>query len=240
MSDTHHWFCSSCGQSSEGGNRFCSHCGAQRVPTPSTTPGPALGDSTSPVSTADARRSGGSGLLIAGAIAAVFVLVVIGVIIGISMSHSSSPAAAPASTTVVPTTATVTTLIPSTTTSVAPTTVPTTQPCCGSGDWIIPYTDIARGPIRPFVSGDWIAVVASLDVNASTEQKRQGIRNAADRLAGTSTQMYILLSSDFANLRPGYLVVFQGPYRSESEATEFCTRAGQQIPSQCYARLVVK
>lgn len=125
----------------------------------------------------------------------------------------------------------------STSLSSSPTTSVSRDP--DTGDWFIPFQGVALAPQTPFKSGDWIAVLASIDEKASKDQKIKEVEAASLRRGEVYGPMFVLRSADYPNLKPGYIVVYEGEFRSEAEATKFCRDAGQQVPSQCYARLLM-
>ena len=86
-------------------------------------------------------------------------------------------------------------------------------------------------PFVEAVDGKYISVIRSLNSSENAESQRAGLeRQHSGREFG------ILLSTDFASLRPGYWVVYAGPFDTPDEAQTTCWSLGLRSSSQCYGR----
>ncbi len=106
---------------------------------------------------------------------------------------------------------------PATTTSDPTTTVapPPPDPATGASDW-------------PAGTTAWTAILSSV-------RSELDARAAKSRVAGDGQPAGVLPSSDFAELRPGYWVVFSGRYSERSAAIAQATRLRSTFPG-AYAR----
>ena len=102
----------------------------------------------------------------------------------------------------------------STTTTTAARQSPSADSSIDTGDWFLNYKDL--GVVTQRINeGDWIAVLHARDIDGPGN---------------------VLLSSSFPGLRPGYVVVYAGPYASSQSASGFCTMAELPVPTECYLR----
>lgn len=86
-------------------------------------------------------------------------------------------------------------------------------------------------PFAEAVDGKYISVIRSLNSSENAESQKADLeRRHRGREFG------ILLSTDFASLRPGYWVVYAGPFDTPDEAQTTCWSLGLRRSSQCYGR----
>ena len=86
-------------------------------------------------------------------------------------------------------------------------------------------------PFVEAVDGKYISVIRSLNSSENAESQRADL----ERQHG-GREFGILLSTDFASLRPGYWVVYAGPFDTPDEAQTTCWSLGLRSSSQCYGR----
>jgi hypothetical protein len=80
------------------------------------------------------------------------------------------------------------------------------------------------------VAGRWIMALASF------EEPERADRFAAD-VEGVPDAR-VLVSDDWASLRPGFWVVYDGPFETGAEVLERCRELGRTIPDACVGRVV--
>jgi len=104
-----------------------------------------------------------------------------------------------------------------------------------------PSTDLSTGPSSAPVSGppaeasadSWVVQLASIGAATSPSEVERR-RSAAEARLGRP--VYVLDSSDFASLRPGYFVLYNpGPYFDGTAALAVCTSAGL-ADGDCFGR----
>ena len=78
--------------------------------------------------------------------------------------------------------------------------------------------------------GTYVSVLVSETTQASAIQKRNELEQQHDRRFG------ILYSSDFESLRPGYWVVYAGPFYTPEEAQHTCWELDRRTGALCYGR----
>ena len=125
----------------------------------------------------------------------------------------------------------------STTTTTAARQSPSADSSIDTGDWFLNYKDL--GVVTQRINeGDWIAVLASIDSSLPLNQIRSAVTSTVDKLHARDIDGpgNVLLSSSFPGLRPGYVVVYAGPYASSQSASGFCTMAELPVPTECYLR----
>ena len=101
--------------------------------------------------------------------------------------------------------------------------------------------DVINDETIPIRTGEWIAILASIDASLPMSRIES---DAASIIIEFEVRGYpevrgVLLSSNFPGLRPGYVVVFAGPYSSSENASSFCRSAALTIPDECYPRLPI-
>jgi hypothetical protein len=230
--------CTRCNAALDANARFCRVCGEQVIapakgkgkadePTAlreQTTPGAEVPAAGTSVRTERERRSS----LVLVALAVGVAAALLGSIITYFALRSDHPhVAAPATTT--STTADPTTTVPPTT--AAPDTTRTTA---------IPPTTAAPATSAPgngtTVSDRWIAVLDSISTSKGRGYAEKQL--AAIRADRPQAQLLPEPSGDFASLTPGYWVVYEGNFRSQSAADAFCSANQLAVPSQCYGRFL--
>lgn len=86
--------------------------------------------------------------------------------------------------------------------------------------------------------GNWIVIVASLEVGGDNNVARAAAAAAAlrDRVRVGSE---FFLSNDAASLNPGFWIVYSGQFETSDEARTSCAALlAEKIVNDCYARLV--
>lgn len=86
-------------------------------------------------------------------------------------------------------------------------------------------------PFVEAVDGKYISVIRSLNSSENAEGQRAGLERQH-----RGQEFGILLSTEFASLRPGYWVVYAGPFDTPDEAQTTCWSLGLRSASQCYGR----
>lgn len=115
-------------------------------------------------------------------------------------------------------------------TSTAPPPVTDTTPV----DPVDPGTTTS-GPVDPGGDSDWVTGDTAWTAILSSVRSETDARAAKARVAGSGQPAGVLFSSDFADLRPGYWVVFSGTYMDRGLAIAQATRLRSQFPG-AYAR----
>jgi hypothetical protein len=100
-----------------------------------------------------------------------------------------------------------------------------------------PTTDIAPpvDPTEPSSGGDWPAGQTAWTAILSSLGNEAAAIAAKSKLEGQGEPAGVLFSSDFADLQPGFWVVFSGTYSSRDPAIDQATRLRPQFPG-AYAR----
>ena len=76
-------------------------------------------------------------------------------------------------------------------------------------------------------------MLVSVDTKAAAEQNRDEL----EQIHGRSYRRFgILYSSDFESLRPGYWVVYAGPFYTPEEAQNTCWELDRRTGALCYGR----
>lgn len=82
--------------------------------------------------------------------------------------------------------------------------------------------------------GHWVAILASIPTSTPSGQVDATIESLRSRYPA----LMVLTSDDYSSLRPGYVVVYRGPWAASEDATRYCNDIGRAVPSECYARFV--
>ena len=93
-----------------------------------------------------------------------------------------------------------------------------------------PNSDSSNSDERTDPLGTFISVLVSENTQAAAEQQRDDLEQQHYRQFG------ILYSSDFNSLRPGYWVVYAGPFYTPEEAQNTCWELDRRTGALCYGR----
>ena len=79
-------------------------------------------------------------------------------------------------------------------------------------------------------TGTFVSVLVSVNTQTSAEQNRDELEQQHNRRFG------ILYSSNYQSLRPGYWVVYAGPFYTPEEAQNTCWELDRRTGALCYGR----
>lgn len=96
-----------------------------------------------------------------------------------------------------------------------------------------PSSDPAPRAVAAPGPRSWIAVLESVSVST-------GVEDAETRRAGLQSRygrsVNVLVSDAYASLRPGYRVLYGGPFSTGRDATDFCRQLGRSERASCVGR----
>jgi hypothetical protein len=95
-------------------------------------------------------------------------------------------------------------------------------------------TDIVVPPPVPGVESfdAWIMALASLDTREQADRYLSELEDIDDGR--------ILLSDDWPSLRPGFWVVYSGPFATGDEVLARCRELDREIPNDCVGRVLTR
>ncbi|MEM8906155.1 MAG: SPOR domain-containing protein, partial [Actinomycetota bacterium] len=95
-------------------------------------------------------------------------------------------------------------------------------------------TDVVVPPPVPGVESfdGWIMALASLEEEARAERYLAELDDVDDAR--------ILVSGDWPSLRPGFWVVYAGPFATGDEVLARCRELGREIPQDCVGRVLTR